>query len=438
MLFTQIRGIHINGRKEMSTKNEIVSYLNPKCVYFPTTIGNVAYTPIVEIGDDVLKGQPILERSGRFGHPVCSSVSGKVTAKKKMWHSSGKMIEMLEITNDGEERTIENWNLKLDNLTKENIIERMKNSGIVGLGGAGFPTYVKYLPLKPADVLIINAAECEPYITADYMLIINQTEKLLRGIEYMMIASGSKKAVVAIKKTKKPAIKALEDKIKNHPNIEIKLLNDVYPAGWERYIVEHVTGKTYSGLPSDVGAVVNNVQTAIAVCEAVEENKPLIEKIVTFTGEGLVKPCNVLVKIGTKVSEVITEIGGYVENLDNAYFIAGGPMTGKSIMFDDLIITNSLGSVIVKPNIDRKNNPSCMGCGKCAEACPAFLTPTEIKSAYDNGDIDGLNKLNVNKCVQCGLCSYVCPSRVDITEIVGKAKEAAIKANALKSQNAGK
>lgn len=438
MLFTQIRGIHINGRKDMSTKNAVVSFLNPKNVYFPIIVGNAVYTPLVEVGDEVLMGQPILERSGRFGHPVCSSVSGKVTAKKKMWHASGKMVEMLEITNDGEERTIENWNDKLTNLTKDNIIERMKTAGIVGLGGAGFPTYVKYLPLKPADILIINAAECEPYITADYTLILNDTEKLFRGVEYMMIASGAKKAVIAIKKTKKPAIKTLNNAVKNHSNIEIYLLDDVYPAGWERYIVEHVTKKTYSGLPSEAGAVVNNVQTAIAVCEAVEENKPLIEKMVTFTGEGLVKPCNVKVKIGTKISDIISNIGGYIDSLDDAYFIAGGPMTGKSIMFDELVITNSLGSIIVKPKIDHKNNPSCMGCGKCAEACPALLTPTEIKTAYDNNDIDGLNKLNVTKCVQCGLCSYVCPSRVDITEIVGKAKDATIKANALKSQNTGK
>lgn len=438
MLFTQIRGIHINGRKDMSIKNEPISFLNPKNVYFPLVIGNVIYKPLVEIGDSVLKGQPILERSGRFSHPICSSVSGKVTAKKKMWHSSGKMVEMLEIANDGEENSFYNNDKNLDNLTKDFIIERMKEAGIVGLGGAGFPTYVKYLPLKPADVLIINAAECEPYITADYTLIINETEKLLKGIEYMMIACGAKRGVIAIKKTKKAAVNALKNALTNHQQIEIHLLNDVYPAGWERYIVEHVTKNTYSGLPSDVGAVVNNVQTAIAVCESVEENKPLIEKMVTFTGEGLVNPCNVKVKIGTKVSDVISSIGGYVDNLEEAYFIAGGPMTGKSIMFDDLVITNSLGSIIVKPKIDHQNNPSCMGCGKCAEACPAFLTPTEIKVALDNGDMEGLNKLNVTKCVQCGLCSYVCPSRVDITEIVGKAKDAVLKANALKSQKAGK
>lgn len=438
MLFKQIRGLHINGRKEMSVKNGVVSFLNPKCVYFPTVVGNTIYTPLVEVGDDVLKGQPILERPGRFGHPICSSVSGKVTSKKKMWHSSGKMVEMLEITNDGNESTVENYGEKLEVLTKEGIIERIKNAGIVGMGGAGFPTYVKYLPVKSAEILIINAVECEPYITADYTLILTEVEKLMRGIEYMMIACGAKKAAIAIKKTKKTAIEVLNEAVKTHENISVFLLNDVYPAGWERYVVEHVTGKTYAGLPSEAGAVVNNVQTAISVCEAVEENKPLIEKVVTFTGEGLVMPCNVRVKIGTKVSDVIAEIGGYVENLDSAYFIAGGPMTGKSIMFDELVITNSLGSIIVKKNEDHQNNPSCMGCGKCAEACPAFLTPTEIKAAFDNNDINALNQLNVMKCVQCGLCSYVCPSRVDITEIVGKAKDATAKANALKAQKAGK
>lgn len=432
MLFKKIRGIHIDGRKEMSTSSDIVPFLNPKFIYLPTT-GNIAYKPLVNVGDKVLKGQVVLEREGRFGHPVCSPVSGEVTAIKKMWHPMGRMVEMLEIANDGEETTTEEWGKPLEEITKDNIIERVKRAGIVGLGGAGFPTYVKYLPINPAEVVLINAAECEPYITADYMLIKTETEKLMRGIEYIMIATGAKVAKIAIKKTKIPAIKVLEEAVVNHPNISVLLLDDVYPAGWERYIVEHATGRTYNALPSEVGAVVNNVQTSIAVCESVENNIPLVEKIVTLTGEGLVSPCNVRVKIGTKISDIIPTIGGYQEDLDKAYFIAGGPMTGKSIMFDDLVITNSLGSVIVKPNQDHVNNPSCMGCGKCAEACPAFLTPTEIKAAHEAGDMNALNHLNTMKCVQCGLCSYVCPSRVEITEAVGKAKDALAKANALKA-----
>ncbi len=438
MLFTQIRALYIDGRKEMSTNNEDISFLNPKCVYFPTSAGDVVYSPLVEVGDEVLKGQPILERIGRFGHPICSPVSGTVTAKKKMWHQIGKMVEMLEITNNGKEETVPSWGEKLEELTKDKIVERIKNAGIVGLGGAGFPTYVKYLPVKPADVVIINAVECEPYITTDYAMILKRADAVMRGIEYLMIASGAPKAVIAVKKTKKPDIEALEAVIGDHPNISLYLDKDDFIAGWERYIVEHIMKKTYNTLPSEIGVVVNNVKTVIAVCDAVEKNIPLIEKMVTFTGEGLAKPCNVMVKIGTKASDVIAEIGGYAEGLENAYFIAGGPMMGKSIMFDDLVITENLGCILVKPNTDHQNNPSCMGCGKCSEVCPAFLTPTEIKVALDNNDMDALNQLNTLKCIQCGSCSYVCPSRVDITEVVGKAKEALKKANALKVQKAGK
>lgn len=433
MVFKKIKGVHIDGRKHMSCDAPIKDYLNPNFVYIPLVTGNVIYKSVVQANNHVLKGQIIANREGRFNHPVCSPVSGTIMGSKKMWHSSGRMVEMLEIANDFKEEAVADFGKKDEReLNKEVIVEKMQAAGIVGLGGAGFPTFVKYLGNNTPEVLIINAAECEPYITADYALILSEADKLVRGIHYMMLASGAPKARIAIKKNKKPAIAALNEAVKNYPGVEVFLMKDVYPAGWEKYIVQKVVGKDYDGLPSSVGAIVNNVQTAIAVCEAVEENKPLIEKVVTFTGEGLKNPQNVRVKIGTLTSDVLEMIGGYKDDLGDSYFIAGGPMTGNSIMFDNLVISHSLGSVIVKPKVEHVNNPSCMGCGKCASHCPAFLTPTAIKAAYISNDIELLKQLNVTKCVQCGLCSYVCPSRVEITEFVGKAKDAVMKAAALK------
>jgi electron transport complex protein RnfC len=286
-----------------------------------------------------------------------------------MWHASGKMVEMLEIKNDFQEK-LDPSLAPVTELTKEKIIEAVKNAGIVGLGGSGFPTYIKYLPATPADIVIINAAECEPYITGDYMLIKSEADKLMHGITYIMKATGAKRATVAIKETKHAAIEVLNNAVKKYNNITVSLLPDVYPAGWEKYIVQNVLGKSYDRLPSEVGAVVNNVATAIAVCEAIEEGKPLIEKVVTITGEGVKNPQNFKVKIGTRVDELINLAGGYVGNLEGAHLIAGGPMTGNAIISDELVVHNSLGSVIVKPDTEKKDNPYCMGCGKCAQVCP--------------------------------------------------------------------
>ena len=433
MVFRKIKGLHIDGRKELSCHKPVVDYLNPKFVYIPLVSGNVNYTATVQVGDSVLKGQCVANRTDRFAHPVYSSVSGKVTAIKKMWHPGGRMVEMLEIENDFEEKEeYSNSVVDASALTKEEIIEKMKNAGIVGLGGAGFPTYVKYSGNAQPEVLIINAAECEPYLSADYAIIMNEVDKFVRGVSYMMKAAGVSQAKIAIKKSKKDAIQVLREAVKDYEGIEVFLLKDVYPAGWEKYIVQQVTKKNYENLPIQAGAVVNNVQTAHAVCVALEENKPLIEKIVTVSGEALKDPCNVRVKIGSLISEVIEKVGGYVEDLEEAYFVAGAPMTGKSIMFDNIVITPSFGGATVLKKAKKVEELPCMGCGNCASNCPAFLTPTEIKLAHLQKDIELLKQLNTMKCVQCGLCSYVCPSRIELTEIVGKAKEAVMKAATMK------
>lgn len=430
-MFNNIHGYHLEGHKHISINEPIQNYLDPDFVYFPIKLDNAVYTPLVSVGDSVLMGQPILNREGRFSHPVCSSVSGKVVSIKKMWHSSGKIVEMLEIENDHLENKMF-LNKLSEESSRDEFVDLVKNAGIVGLGGAGFPTYVKYLPVQPAELIIINAAECEPYITCDYMSIIESADKVIRGLSYIMKYNGAKKGVIAIKKNKKPAIEALNKAIGDRTDISVLLLKDCYPAGWEKYIVEKATKKTYSALPRDVGAIVNNVQTSIAVCDAVEQSLPLTERVVTITGEGIKNPSNFRIKIGTKVTPLIEKCGGYVEDLGDAYFIAGGPMTGKSIFFDELILTSTVGSVIVKKKSAPERNPNCIGCGKCAENCPSFLTPTAIRQAFLSGNTNELAALNVNKCVQCGMCSYICPSRIEMTEYMGKAKELLAKVNSVR------
>lgn len=426
MIFQKTKGIHIDGRKALSKNLPLQEYFDPEFVYIHLIKPIGPIKSIVEIGDEVKVGQTIALREGFGEMNVHSSISGTVTAIKKVWHSSGKMVEALEIKNDFKNTLDDSIKptKNIPSLTREELVNMMKDSGLVGLGGAGFPTYIKYLTKVKIDTVIVNAVECEPYLTCDYSFILAYPEKLLKGLSYMIRAAGADKGIVAYKKYNQKIREVLEGLLPKYKNIELFEVDDVYPAGWEKYIIERVTGKTYSRLPSEIGVIENNSTSAIIFSDVVEHNIPLISKPITITGEGIKNPMNFYVPVGTRVSELVEKCGGYVEGLDpqKAYYIAGGPMTGRAILIDDLIVSDSLGAVIVKPVIEG-NHPECLGCGKCADVCPVYLTPTEIKKALENKDVGLLKLLSADKCVQCGLCSYVCPSHVEITEAVVKAKD---------------
>lgn len=425
MMFKKIHGIHISeyeDNKHISCDKPIIEFLNPEFIYIPLVEGGSPCDILVNEGQRVLKGEPVANRTGRFGLPIHSSVSGTVeSCNKKMWHSSGKLVDCIQIKNDFKEELYPDYK-PLEEITPENIGFIAKSKGIVGLGGSGFPTFVKYQVKNPMDYVIINGAECEPFITGDYRLMIEQADKLVRGIEYIMKAVSAPKAVIAIKKNKLEAIESVKKAIANKPEISVYLLKDEYPAGYEKYIVQRVTGKNYKALPAEAGAVVNNVATAVALCEAIEEGKPLIEKVVTFTGYGIANPQNVKVKIGTNCADVIKFIGGYSNDDPNTIMIAGGPMTGSTVAFENLVVNRSFGCCLVMPKATDFKEEPCLGCGKCAAACPMKLTPTQIKRVFALKDTALLETLKPQKCVQCGLCSYVCPSRIDLTDAVGKAK----------------
>lgn len=428
MFFIKSLGTHISehkGHKELSLNNPMVEFLNPEYVYIPLVDQNTPCEPAVKVGDHVKIGQVVANKGGRFALPLHATVSGEVVSiDKKMWHSSGKMIATIQIKNDFKETKADFVTRRenVSSLSKEEIIEIVRKNGIVGLGGSGFPAYIKYNVKEDMDVVIINAVECEPFITIDYMLIKDHFYGILKGLKYIMKVVGAKRGVIAIKNNKNELIDLMNKALSNEPEISVFTVKDEYPAGWEKYIVQRVTKKNYKSLPSEVGAVVNNASTAFSVYKAVEENQPLMEKVVTMTGEGLAKPCNVIVKVGTSISEVIDKIGGYAPDLGEAYFVAGGPMTGKSIMFDSLIIHRALGSVVVLPKNVREVNPECMGCGKCSEVCPVFLSPIVIKETLETQGLEELRTLRPNLCMECGLCSYICPSRIELTEAVSKAK----------------
>lgn len=428
MFFIKSSGTHLRehkGHKEMSLANKPLEFLNPEYVYIPLVEQNTVCEAIVAVGDTVKVGQVIANKVGRFGLPVHSPVSGEVVAvDKKMWHSSGKMVNTIQIKNDFLETKVET--IKATNpasLSKAEMIEMVKQNGIVGLGGSGFPSFVKYQLEEQVDYFIVNAVECEPYITVDYMLLMNDFDKVIRGMKYIMGIIGAPKGVIALKKKWKDLINHLQEQLEEEDSIELFLVKDEYPAGWEKYIVQRVTKKNYVSLPCEAGAVVNNSSTVAAVADAIEYNQPLVEKVVTITGEAVNTPTNLKVKIGTSIADILDKVGGYVEDLEDAYFIAGGPMTGTSIMFDSLVVNRSLGSVIVMPKDIKELNPECMGCGKCADVCPVFLSPIIIKETLEADNLNELKALRPNLCIECGLCSYICPSRIELTDAVAKAKK---------------
>ena len=425
-MFRKIKGVHISEfpeHKHISDSKPIIEYLEPEFIYIPLVEGGAPCEVKVNEGSTVSIGQVVAMKTGRFGLPIHSSVSGEVVScNKKMWHSSGKLVECIQIKNDFK-YTLSERIKPLEDLTPEAIVAQAKDCGIVGLGGSGFPTFVKYQVKQAMDYVIINAAECEPFITCDYRLILEETEKLFNGIKYIMMAVGAKKGVIAIKENKHEAIKKLSEYIVQNKilDVNLHLLKDEYPAGWEKYIVQRVTNKNYNGLPSEAGAVVNNVATAIALSDAIDLGMPLVTKVVTFTGYGLKNPQNVRLRIGTNVSEVIKYLGGYADETKEYLMIAGGPMTGQTVAFESLVVNRSLGSVLISERVKVDELP-CLGCGKCASVCPAHLTPTQIKRVLEAKDTKLLETLKPTRCVQCGLCSYICPSRINLTEAVGKAK----------------
>lgn len=427
MIFSKIKGIYISehkGHKELSSSTPYVEYLTPEYVYIFLSEQGSSCEALVKVGDKVKLGQLIAMKSGRFPSPIHSSVSGEVVAiDSKMWHSSGKMLPTIQIKNDFLETKDENIKENdVSKFAKEDIIEKIKACGIVGLGGSGFPAYVKYIGKDKVNTVIINAVECEPYISDNYMIMNNQMDELILGIKYIMRAVEAANAVIAIKKNKIELIEKMRPYFDAEPEISMFLVKDEYPAGWEKYLVQKIMKKNYNTLPCEAGAIVNNAATALAIYKAVSHSIPLVEKMVTISGRGLNDPKNVYLKIGTKLNDVVKFIGGYIPDLGEAYFIAGGPMSGKSIPFDSLVVNRSLTSVVVMPKLIDDTVYSCLGCGKCVENCPAFLSPVQIKNALDAGDTDLLREYHAEKCVQCGLCSYICPSRIELTESVSKAK----------------
>lgn len=412
-------GLKIKGNRKMSLRGDLLTYNKPKYVYIPLINQyDKDITVLVKKDDYVLKGQIIGHRKGNLEIAINSSVSGKVIDIEEKLYLNGEYVKCVVIENDFKEKTLESKELDIKKYSKEEFLETLKNSGIIGMGGSGFPTYVKYNTDTKINTLIVNAVECEPYATCDYITCLKHPKEILEAIDAIMVINNIKEAIIAIRKSNIKLKKAFDNYIGRYLNIKIKLVPDIYPMGWEKTLVKKVKNVDYDKLPIEKNIIVNNVSTIYAIYKALKYNEPLIERIVTISGDMLKGPCNVSVKIGTKVSEILETLG--LKKDKDIYFVAGGPMMGDSMPTEDLVVSPNLNCVLVLKYKKELVPTTCLRCSRCINVCPAKICPVLIKDNIKN--TDRLKRLNVDKCVECGLCSYVCPAKIDLRSFVREAK----------------
>lgn len=378
--------------------------------------------PVVAKGDIVKVGTLLAEADGFVSAPIYSSVSGKVNKIDALVDASGYRRPAIFIDVEGdewEENIDRSSNLitlnDLPDLKPEDIVAKIKNAGIVGMGGATFPCHVKLTPPKGtvAECVIVNAVECEPYLTADHRLMLEKGDEILVGLDLIMKAVGVQKGYIGIENNKPDAIKLLTEKARRYPNIEVVPLKVKYPQGGEKQLIAAITGREVPAppaIPINVGAVVQNVGTVYAIYEAVMKNKPLFERVITVTGKGLKNPSNLLARIGTPMSQLIEECGGLPE--DSGKIIGGGPMMGKTLMNLDVpVCKGSSGLLILNEKESRRSEEQpCIRCAKCVSACPMGLEPYLLAKVSSLRNWELAEDNGIVSCIECGSCQFTCPS----------------------------
>ncbi len=378
-------------------------------------------TPLVKVGDEVKVGQKIGDYDAFMSCPVHSSVSGKVTAIGELLLANGKTCKTVEVACDGEQTVSEEVKPPVIK-DKQSFVEAVRESGCCGMGGAGFPTHIKlnYDESKGRiDSLIVNAAECEPYITSDYREMMENTDMIIGGVKYIMDILKIDNAYIGIEDNKPRAIKLLGEKTANESNINIIKLKSSYPQGAEKVIAFSATGRIIEEghLPSDHGMIVINVSTVAFIYNYVLTGMPFVSRRLTIDGDAVGKPCNVRAPIGTRLSELLKFAEADIDNARE--IISGGPMMGMSVYDIDTPLTKTNNAFLCfksSPDDKEKVQTNCIRCGRCIKACPLGLMPAALERAYDSGDRETLNKLKINLCMNCGSCSYVCPAKRDLAE----------------------
>ncbi|MCI8874531.1 MAG: electron transport complex subunit RsxC [Lachnospiraceae bacterium] len=433
-LMTFKGGVHPYDGKDLS-KDKPVSELLPKGeLVFPLSqhIGAPA-TPIVAVGDTVLRGQKIAEAGGFVSSPIYASVSGTVKAIEPRRVAVGDMVNSIIIESDGEMKEVEF--VKTDDVTKlsnEEIIGKIKEAGVVGMGGAGFPTHVKLSPKEPDKIeyIIANCAECEPYLTSDYRRMIEQPEKLVAGMKIVLQLFPKAKGVFGVEDNKPDCIAKLKELVKDEPRMEVAELMTKYPQGGERQLIYAVTKRSINSkmLPADAGCIVDNVETLVAIYNAVALGQPLMNRIFTVTGNAVAEPQNFYICIGTNYQEMLDAAGGFKG--DCKKMIAGGPMMGFALFGLNIPATKTSSALLcfTEDEVEAFKETACINCGRCVEACPELLIPSRLADFSKNGLMDVFEKWHGLECVECGSCSFVCPAKRPLAQAVKTMKKQALAA----------
>lgn len=411
----------IDGHKHPQADSPIITF-EPDKVYIQAVDNKgLPLNEKLNVGDPVCIGTRLGVR-GDFGLPVYSSVSGKIVAiEKKTSPVVGRPVDHFVIENDKKNTKVTLEPLKEQ--TKESVVSKLKEGSIVGLGGAGFPTFIKYNVKNDVviDTIVVNAVECEPYLTTDYLEGSDKMEDMFYALPILLGAVKANKALICVKEGKTKLIEATKEAIKNHPevNAELRIVPDRYPMGFERTLIREVLHREYEMLPSECHVIENNIQTLEAAGRLFRDGDVISRRVITISGEGVTQEANYDVPVGTIVNDVIVNNGGYSK--EEIKLINGGPMCGKALMTTEIPVSLASGGFTIKEKYDFRAEP-CWKCGKCIDHCPMGLQPVQIQMAINRNDIERCYDLGALKCVECGLCSFVCPSHIDVSANVSKAK----------------
>ena len=421
-------GVHPYDGKELSKNSPIEKYLPKGEMVYPLSqhIGAPS-VPCVKKGDHVLAGQKIADAGGFVSVPLHASVSGTVKGIERRLTATGTMAESIIIENDQQYEETEFYSADPESLSASEILDRIREGGVVGMGGAGFPTHVKLAPKDPAAIeyVLVNGAECEPYLTSDYRRMLEEPEKVVAGLEIILRLFDRAKGYICIEDNKPDCIAKMKDLVKDRPRIEVKELMTKYPQGGERTLIYAVTGRQINStmLPADVGCIVDNVETIVAIYHAVKLGQPLTNRIFTVTGDAVCEPRNFYISIGTSYQELLEAAGGLIKPAKK--MISGGPMMGFALFDLDVPTTKTTSALLcmTEDEASKYETTACINCGRCVEACPEQLVPSRLADFSAHGQKDMFEKWYGLECVECGSCSYVCPARRPLAQAVKTMKK---------------